>query len=311
MLKARAPKMPAPVLDGLRARYKHWRREIDCRYITYRVDGINVRGFYVRPLATSDERLPVVVFNRSGNADTGELPFQYVIGKLFPLVEQGYVVIGTFYRGASRNGSPSEYRLEDEFGGEDVNDVLALLPIIDSMEFADPERIGLWGESRGGMMAYLAARRSSRFDTLVTESTPTDLEMELRVRPEMENVFRTWIPGYDEQRARALEARSALRWAEELPDVPILILHGSDDQRVSAESALKMALRLQELSHPYSLIIYEGGSHSLGKHESEVRDQVIEWFDEKLAKKSDNRNDGEHSPGVAGTPRSANEKRGK
>lgn len=171
----------------------------------------------------------------------GVIPVAWIIGKLLPVVKEGFVVAGSMYRGASLDGAPHPDRLADEFGGQDVNDVLALLPIIDDMPFADGDRLGVWGNSRGGMMAYLAARRTDRFIALIAESAPTDIEMELEFRPEMERVLSEWIPGFERNREAVLRERSAISWADEIsPSTAILILHGTADQKVSAQSALKM-----------------------------------------------------------------------
>lgn len=213
----------------------------ECQWFEYSVDEHDVRGFFVKPRAVGSDRLPAVIFNRGGNADTGALPMPYIVGKLFPVVKEGFVVIGSMYRGASLNGEPHPDRLADEFGGKDVDDVLALLPIIDAMPFANG-KVGIWGTSRGGMMAYLAVRRSVRFSALVAEAAPTDLQSELEFRPEMVNVLAQWIPGFSQNRDAALRNRSVMHWADELAaNTSVLILHGTADARVSPNSALQMA----------------------------------------------------------------------
>jgi hypothetical protein len=49
----------------------------------------------------------------------------------------------------------------------------------------------------------------------------------------MERVFSVRMPEYATRKSELLAQRSVLRWAEELPrDMPILMLHGSSDERV-------------------------------------------------------------------------------
>lgn len=264
--------------------YDDLREKYECRWFDYLVDGYSVRGFYAKPKNWDGSALPVIIYNRGGNADMGVVPVPWIVGKLFPVVKEGFVVTGSMYRGASLDGTPHRDRLADEFGGQDVNDVLTLLPIIDDMPFADGDRLGIWGNSRGGMMAYLAARESDRFAALVAESAPTDLEMELEFRPEMERVLSEWIPDFQDNRNLALQERSAVAWADELPQsTSILILHGTADQRVSAQSALKMGLKLQELGRPYRLVMFANGGHGLHRtHQDDVTREVVEWFKLKL-----------------------------
>jgi dipeptidyl aminopeptidase/acylaminoacyl peptidase len=268
---------------GLREDYRALREAVECEWYDYIVDGYTVRGFYARPIHSDGTKLPVVIFAHGGNADIGAMRFRYIVGKLVPLVKQGYVVVGSQYRGASLDGKPSPDRLADEFGGRDVNDILALLPIIDTLPGTDRSRIGLWGLSRGGMMAFLAARRSHRFGALVAESTPTDMAYELAARPEMEQVFATWVPDFESQRDQALARRSAVLWADELDaSMPILILHGADDRRVTVHSPLVMAERLQATRHPYKLVIFDGAGHGLRQAEDEANREIFSWFDRHL-----------------------------
>lgn len=271
-------------LGRAKARYQFWRDNFDCQWITYPVDDLDIQGFLVTPVGEPPEGgWPVVIFNHGGNADIGEVRFQYIAARLFPLVADGFVVLGSQYRGTKIADTPNPDRLRDEFGGADVNDVRALVSIAENLNFADASRIGMWGMSRGGMMTFIAARNSSDFDALVVEGTPVDEFKSLERLPFLDDVFRTWVPGYEEDRENVVRARSAIFWLEDLSkDMPILILHGTHDKRVRADQALALASRLQELEHPYKLVMFEGGGHGLNAHHAEMIREVRDWFAKKL-----------------------------
>ncbi|MCA1798050.1 MAG: prolyl oligopeptidase family serine peptidase [Xanthomonadaceae bacterium] len=272
--------------ERARVRYTWWRDNFDCDWISYSVDGLEVNGFVVKPTGDSPpEGWPVVIFNHGGNADIGSVRFEYIAARLFPIVEAGFVVMGTQYRGAKIDGADSPDRLRDEFGGSDVNDVLALISIADSIPEADGSRIGMYGISRGGMMSFLAARRTNRISTIVVQDTPTDLVRGLEFTPDMVRVFTKWIPDYEKNPHEALIQRSALYWLDELdPNMSVLILHGTADQRVSAEQALVTALKLQELRRQYKLVIYPNASHGLREYHQAVETEIIAWFSSVLRK---------------------------
>lgn len=265
-------------------RYEFWRSNFDCRWFTYRVDGLDVQGFLVSPVGDPPTGgWPVVIFNHGGNADIGEIRFQYIAARLFPLVDEGFVVIGSQYRGTRIGDVENPDRLRDEFGGADVNDVRALLPIIRSLPYADSDRVGLWGISRGGMMNFLVARNSKEFKTMIVESTPTDMFKAIEHRPDMENVLRTWVPEYDRNKEAALKARSVVYWIDDLdPDMSMLILHGSEDGRVSALNALALAEGLQQRDRPYKLVIFENDGHGLRGHFAETTEQILAWLKQEL-----------------------------
>jgi dipeptidyl aminopeptidase/acylaminoacyl peptidase len=75
---------------------------------------------------------------------------------------------------------------KDEFGGRDVDDVMALLPIIDGIQEADASRIGMFGMSRGSIMTYRAVVRSRRIKAVAITGGVSDLLTELPRRPGME-----------------------------------------------------------------------------------------------------------------------------
>lgn len=262
--------------------YASYKTNLDCNFIAYPVGDLTIRGIYVRPKDHEREDLPVLIVNRGGNGPSGAWNFSRMFQRVLPLANAGYIVIGSQYRGSRRGDQPSLYGT-DEFGGKDINDVLALFDLIDRLPGADETRIGMYGWSRGGMMALLVATKTDRLKAIAVGGTPTDLAAELVVRPEMERVFRARIPNYDENKQAALEARSAVHWADEIDtNLPILILHGEQDERVSLNSAQELAEVLTALEHPHKLVIYEDGSHGLLAHNKEVIGELLKWFNMHL-----------------------------
>lgn len=268
------------VKEEIKRDYSHWQKihseEVSCHFFEYKVDGIPVTGFVLQPKKVKLEDTQPLIFNRGGNADLA-MSTRYIFGRLVPIAQQGFLVIGSFYRGAKINGVPSEYRLKDEFGGQDVNDVLALLPIIDTYKGMKDKKVAMWGMSRGGMMAFLAAKKSKRFSTIIADSTPVDIVAEAEATDRMDKVFNTWIPNFKKRKTKALKERSVIYWHKELGNIPILLLHGSKDWRVFPENTLRFALELQKSKHPYELHMYEDAGHGLRAVELDVNNLIINW----------------------------------
>lgn len=187
----------------------------------------------------------------------------------------GYVVVASQYRG-NAGGEGKE-----EFGGKDVNDVLHLIPLLESLPRADGKRIGMYGWSRGGMMTYLALTKTDRIASAVVGSGAADAFDNIQRRPEMEKpVYAELIPDYAEHKEAALAARSAVRWPEKLhKQTPILLLHGSADWRVHPTEALTTASKLFESKHPFRFVFFEGGDHGLTEHREEVDRLIRNWLD--------------------------------
>lgn len=257
------------------------RSELNCQKFLYDVDSVTVEGYLVHPKSYRGT-LPVVIYNRGGNGSHARLKFGSLFSHVFPLAENGNFVIASQYRGSGfrRKGLDTG---EDEFGGKDVEDVLALFDLIDASPVADPNRIGMFGWSRGAIMSFLVATRSDRVAAIAVGGAPTDILKEVAVRPEMERVFEARIPNYAADREAALKSRSVMFWAEKLPkSTPILILHGQSDANVTVNSALDLAAELQLREIPYRLVIYENGTHALFEYEQQVNTELLNWFKEKL-----------------------------
>lgn len=246
-------------------------QDVECFRFTYLVDGHTVEGHMARPRAAPGQAHPVLVFNRGGNDRDGLNRFPALVAYHVNFAAQGYATIST------------QYRTADEFGGKDVDDVMALLPIIDGMPGVDKENIGMWGVSRGGMMTYLAAMRSPRFKAIGIVSGVSNLSEEVRRRPEMEQLFRRLMPNYAVDRDAALRARSVIFQMDRFPrTLPVLLIHADADRRVHVSNATDMAAKLAERAQVHRLVVYPGADHDLAPFRDAYRNEVVRWFDQHL-----------------------------
>lgn len=279
---------PMVTEDKLRAQlpqanFERLQQELDCQDFVYKVGDVPVRGFMIKPKDMSG-KAPVVIYNRGGNGGYGKLTLSFVMRELMPVAEQGFVILASNYRGELNSGKAAAVNAGfDEFGGADLEDVKALLPIAQGMKQADVNRLGMWGHSRGGMMTYMLAKSMPELKTIVVGAGPTDLAKELEIRPEMENVFKGRIPNYNINKTAALQQRSVLFWPEKLPaDLPILIQHGDKDKHVPVTSSEQLSMKLKALQHPHKLLIYPGADHGFRPVQAKARQDMINWLKQYL-----------------------------
>jgi len=261
-------------------RFEEIKKTIECINFTYQVDGFTVAGFYLKPKFIKGEKLPVIIYNRGGNGSFGVTRFITKVDKLASLAKQGFIVVGSQYRGSSKHIKNNG---KDEFGGADVNDVLALTKLLDEIPNADSSRIGMHGWSRGGMQTYIAAKSLPNIKAIAVGAGNSDEEMALKIRPKMEKMLIKRVPNFKENRAVELEKRSVLKWTDKLPkQAPILLLHGDKDWRVNVEQSIQLAAVLKKENHPHKLVVYPGGNHGLTKHRQEVNQELVTWFKKYL-----------------------------
>jgi len=245
--------------------------------LVYESDGLRIVGFlaYPKSALSGDSRLPSVIFNRGGNRGFGATTPRMFVGLAKRLTDWGYVLFASNYRGSP--GSEGQ----DEFGGNDVNDVVNSLQVLDHLAFVDRDRIGMWGHSRGGMMTYIALTKSQRIKAAVIAAGMSDLERSLTQRPELDaGVAAQCIPNWTTERAKAIEARSAVRFVDSLPmNVPILLIHGTTDWRVDPLDSMDMTKALHASQRPVRLLMLEGADHAMIPRRDEYDQAIRNWFD--------------------------------
>lgn len=241
--------------------------------LTYLSDGLKVIAYMVEPKA--DGKFPCIISNRGGNRDFGqwsEMGIAYYLGKM---ASWGYVVIASQYRG-NDGGEGVE-----EFGGNDIHDVLNLVETLQEIPRADTNRIGIEGGSRGGMMTYLAMKQSCQFKAAAVTAGVTDAFINIKSRPDMETgVYAELIPNYWENKEAELKARSAVYWADDMcKTTPLLIMHGSADWRVLPEESMALVQELYTYKHPTRFMLFEGADHGIREFRAEKFDVVKRHFD--------------------------------
>lgn len=243
---------------------------------TYPSDGLKIKGFI--SFVPDAQNHPLLVFLRGGNRIFGT-PNP---GSDFTCFEQ-YTVISTMYRGGVSEG-------EDEFGGSDVNDVKNLIEFIPELEDSlnlnfQKQKKYLLGGSRGGLQMFLALARfpelQKYFSKVVSLSGLLDLRACVATRPDMEEMFIRDFglkKGVNEE--EWVNKRDPLLTVENIQSqLPILVIQGTHDNRVSLKEGYNMVTKLQTAGKNVTYWEIEGGKHSLYNIEGRVN-LILKWLEE-------------------------------
>ncbi len=68
------------------------------------------------------------------------------------LAQQGYVLINVDISGSSGYGKAFRQRIAQDYGGVDVEDLYSATRYLVSTGYVDPQRLGIWGSSYGGLL---------------------------------------------------------------------------------------------------------------------------------------------------------------
>ncbi len=253
--------------------YQRFANTVHCESFVYQVNGVPVVGFLLKP-KQQQGKLPVLVFNRGGNGGFGSCQFGNMFYDLMPLAEQGYLVLASNYRGQIQPDPKKFYG--DEFGGADV---LAFKQLIPTIKAADASKVAMIGHSRGGMQTWLAAKEWPELKAIMILTGASDLQQELKVRPEMEKVFAQRIPDYHNNKEQQLKARSVVHFLPQIrADLPVLILHGDADQQVTVQSAYQIEALLKARNQPHKVVIYPQGDHGFSQYRNEIKQEILKFY---------------------------------
>jgi dipeptidyl aminopeptidase/acylaminoacyl peptidase len=244
----------------------------ECRVIRYASGGLEIAGLLWKPADTAGKRLPLIVANRGGNSDFGPMSAWAYWG-WHEALKAGYVVLASQYRG----GPGSEGR--DEFGGRDLDDVRALLPLARSLGYVDMDNVFLFGGSRGGMQSYMLARSGFPARAMAIRAGLADLFRGAADRPQLErDNWSVLMPDYAAGRDTALERRSAARWTDEIA-VPTILFHGSNDWRLATQDSLDVAAGLKRAGTPYELHLYDSDTHGIDLNQADMLAHTLAFFE--------------------------------
>lgn len=268
--------------------YQAWvdwyHRVTDVEFLSFFYDsnGLRVAGILARPTNSQStnyqstnyqsKKLPLIVYNRGGYAEGSKITVSTLQEKWYPLVQAGYVVVGTQYRGVDGGQG------QDEFGGDDIYDVIALYDEAKKLEYVDAKNMFMLGYSRGGMMTYLALKQGVQVNAAAVNAGVTDFfTLDAQVDEWGKNFLAMVVPCTAEQKPTEYEKRSVVMWSDVIK-VPVLLLHGDADTVVPLQQSQLLAHKLEHAHKQHKLVVYPGGEHGLDAYQNAVNHEVLAWF---------------------------------
>jgi len=244
--------------------------DVSIEKISYTSDNFLVEGYIAKPKETNN-KLPLIIWNRGGDKNNGRLDDFLAWGILGEIASWGYIVIA------------SQYRDDDEFGGEEINDIINLFEIAKTFKEFDGINIGVEGWSRGGMMTYLLLKENIKinFKCALIVAGLADIKRNIEINKRLKlKVLKNYDTNdFDSE----IGKRSAVNFYKSIKKIPILLLHGTADNKVKHYDSIDMYNYLKESGNEnVELKLFERGDHFLRKERNEVSTIRKNWYDKYL-----------------------------
>lgn len=249
-------------------------------------DGMTIRGLLWKPkCATPNNRVPALVWVHGGPG--GQTRKGYSARIQF-LVNHGYAVFGVNHRGSSGYGKTFYRADEGKQGREPLWDCIDAKNYLKSLDYIDPERIGIIGGSFGGYMVLAAlAFEPDEFAVGVDICGVSNWLRAFTVLPPYWQTIQRHIimqkignPKMDRDKLRAI---SPLFYAEQIVR-PLMVIQGANDPRVRRCEADDIVAAVRQHGGIVEYLLFEDEAHALRKATNAVKayNAILDFLDRHL-----------------------------
>lgn len=248
----------------------------DVKYIKYKArDGIVIRAYITIP--HGEGPFPTIIMPHGG-------PFAKEVvgysewGQM--LANNGYLVIQPQYRGSFGYGMKfykSAFMPSGQGGRSMQDDKDDGIKHLIKKGLADPNRVAMFGWSYGGYAALIAASREDQlYQCVIAGAAVADMKMQA-------NYYINRLRG-SQKILQTKYRNGSINPIDEVSkvNVPILLIHGSVDQRVPVKHAKKYIKELKKHSKSFKYLELDGADHFSNSlffnHKIELYETMIEYL---------------------------------
>lgn len=232
-------------------------------------DGMPLEAILTVPPGASMKNLPMVLMPHGGPFGIQDTWFFDTDAQF--LASRGYLVLQVNYRGSGGRGPGFVDAGYGKWGTRIQQDLIDGVRWAEAQHYGDSKRVCVYGASFGGYSAMMAVIRApGLFKCAIGEAGIYDLSMmykkgDIKDRKSGRNYLEQAI-GKD---PTELAANSPDKLADKI-DVPVLLIHGEEDERAPIAQAKAMRAALEAAHKPYEWLTKPNEGHGFYKEENLV-----------------------------------------
>ncbi|MFN7550655.1 MAG: S9 family peptidase [Pseudomonadota bacterium] len=253
-------------------------------------DGMEIPNILWKPhQATAQAKAPALVWVHGGPGGQTTRAHSFAIQYL---ANNGYVVLGINNRGSSGYGKTFFAADDGRHGREPLWDCIEAKEYLASLDYVDPNRIGIIGGSYGGYMVLAAlAFKPGEFDVGVNIFGVSNWLRTLESIPPYWESFRQALYqeiGNPETQRDFLIETSPLFHADKI-NRPLMVLQGANDPRVIKPESDDIVAAVQKNNVPVEYVVFDDEGHGFTKKDNQIEawGKVLAFLDTHLKNKPD------------------------
>ncbi|KRD30178.1 peptidase S9 [Lysobacter sp. Root916] len=248
-------------------------------------DGMAIPNILWKPhQATAQAKAPALVWVHGGPGGQTTRAHSAVIQYL---ANHGYVVLGINNRGSSGYGKTFFAADDGKHGREPLQDTISAKKYLQSLDYVDPDRIGIIGGSYGGYMTVAAlAFHPDEFKVGVDIFGVTNWLRTLESIPPYWESFRLALYkeiGDPATQRDFLIATSPLFHADKI-NKPLMVLQGANDPRVIKPESDEIVAAVRKNGVPVEYVVFDDEGHGFSKKKNQIEGygKILNFLDTYL-----------------------------
>lgn len=247
-------------------------------------DNLEIPAILYRPHQASVEKVPALVWVHGGPGGQSTVDYNPLLQYL---VNHGFAILAVNNRGSSGYGKTFFKAADLKHGEVDLADCVEGKNYLNTLEWIDPDKIGIMGGSYGGYMVLAAlAFRPEEFKVGVDIFGVTNWERTLKSIPAWWESMRDALyqklgnPYEDVEYIRSI---SPLFHANRI-NKPVIVLQGANDPRVLQVESDEMVEELRKNNIPVEYVVFPDEGHGFSKKENRITGYhaILEFVDSHL-----------------------------
>ena len=246
-------------------------------------DGTEIHGMLVKPPGYDPGRkYPLILWIHGG--PNGQDEHELIPEAYCPPLErqllagQGYLVLAVNYRGSTGRGAAFARSIEKDWGGLEVEDLLAGVDYVVGQGLADSTQLGIGGWSYGGILTDYTIAHDQRFKAAISGAGSGD-QIGMYGMDEYAFQYNNELGPPWKSTALYLKLSYPLFHADRIR-TPTLFMGGDKDFNVPIAGSEQMYQSLRTLGVPSELVVYPGEYHVFTRP-SFIKDRAerfIAWY---------------------------------